>query len=131
MHRERTTRVERSTYGERTMPVERSMPTERTILRERSTRTERTISHERSTYPERTISRERTNMKIELSQSPLAVYWRKRQADYSSKPADSPKLKSDNRICLRCRKIFLSSWVGNRMCGRCIAAGNGVCKGGL
>ena len=59
-----------------------------------------------------------------LSQSPLAVYWRKRRAEYSSKPADSPKLKSNNRECLRCRKMFKSSWIGNRMCWRCVDAGD-------
>jgi len=48
------------------------------------------------------------------------AYWQHRRNQYSSKPADSKKLAASKRICLRCRKPFKSSWIGNRRCHRCL-----------
>jgi hypothetical protein len=41
---------------------------------------------------------------------------------YAAKPPASPKLNTASRSCLRCNKKFKSSWIGNRMCWRCVDA---------
>ena len=43
---------------------------------------------------------------------------------YRLAPAPSPKLKQEARLCMLCRKLFDSSWIGNRMCDRCKGVGD-------
>ena len=32
---------------------------------------------------------------------------------------DNPKHLVDSRVCLSCRELFISEWIGNRMCKSC------------
>ena len=46
----------------------------------------------------------------------------------SNKLSTSDETDQKNRMCLRCQKHFPSAHVGNRMCPRCIKAGDGQLK---